>query len=177
MPIPKIKKVPGGAYFLTCSTIGRIDIFTYQEFFEIIIDSLRFCQKEKELRLYGYVIMPNHLHLIGSHQSDLSAIMRDFKHFTANQIIEKLIEFKKCHTLNLLKFVGERKSRQKYQVWQHKNYPEWIETEAFFLEKLNYIHNNPVSRGFVELPEHWVYSSARNYILGDSSILRLEPLE
>jgi hypothetical protein len=49
-------------------------------------------------------------------------------------------------------------------VWEEGNHPQIIETEAVLRQKVEYIHNNPVKRGYVDLPEHWRYSSARNYL-------------
>ena len=170
MPTPKIHNIPNGVYFLTCSIVNKMDIFTYKEFFDIIINSLSFCIEEKGLMLHGYVIMPNHLHLIASNENNLANVIRDFKRFTAVKIIEQLIKFKRHYILNLLKFVVKQKSKQQHQVWIHANYAEGIENPEFFLQKLNYIHNNPVKRGLVTLQEHWIYSSARNYILGDECV-------
>lgn len=65
----------------------------------------------------------------------------------------------------------------KYKVWQEGFHPIAIDSEEFFHQKLNYLHDNPVRKGFVERPEHWMYSSARNYLLGDHSIISVECIE
>jgi hypothetical protein len=65
----------------------------------------------------------------------------------------------------------------KYKVWQEGFHPIGIDTAKFFQEKLEYLHNNPVRKGFVEEPEQWRYSSARNYLLDDHSIITVECLE
>ena len=65
----------------------------------------------------------------------------------------------------------------KYKVWQEGFHPIGIDTAKFFQEKLEYLHNNPVRKGFVEEPEQWRYSSARNYLLDDHSIITVEYLE
>lgn len=62
----------------------------------------------------------------------------------------------------------------KYKVWQTGFHPVYIVTDEFYSEKLDYIHHNPVSSGLVREPEEWVYPSARNYILGDHSIIEVE---
>ncbi|HEY5614884.1 MAG TPA: transposase, partial [Bacteroidota bacterium] len=64
-----------------------------------------------------------------------------------------------------------------YKVWQQGSHPEAITSQKFFVQKLNYIHENPVRKGYVEKPEHWVYSSARNYFLGDDTIIKIDKLE
>jgi len=64
-----------------------------------------------------------------------------------------------------------------FKIWQAGSHPEAITSQEFFIQKLNYIHDNPVRKGFVQEPEHWVYSSARNYILDDHSILKVDIVE
>ena len=63
-----------------------------------------------------------------------------------------------------------------YKVWQDGYHPIVLETEKFFCQKLDYMHKNPVRKGYVEWPEHWLYSSARNYVIGDHSVMRVECL-
>ncbi len=52
---------------------------------------------------------------------------------------------------------------REYQFWQEGSHPEMIQDENMMWQKLEYIHNNPVKRGYVDEPTHWRYSSARNY--------------
>lgn len=67
-------------YFVTFTVVDWIDVFTRQEYVDVIYDSLKFCQKEKGLDLYAYCIMTNHIHLIvGTETGVLSDIVRDFK--------------------------------------------------------------------------------------------------
>lgn len=60
-----------------------------------------------------------------------------------------------------------------YQVWQEGSHPEEITTDEMMQQKVEYIHNNPVRRGYVEEPSHWRYSSARNYE-GKDGLLSVE---
>jgi hypothetical protein len=79
--------------------------------------------------------------------------------------------------LNQLAYYKKRhKTKSDYQVWQEGYHPELITSEPMLKQKMDYIHHNPVKRGLVAAPEHWLYSSARNYLLGDSAIIRLDPL-
>ena len=78
---------PDGIYFVTVTVVEWVDVFTREEYKNIILDSLRFCQTEKGLEVYAWVIMSNHLHLIISSTVDgqkLSDIVRDFKKFTSS---------------------------------------------------------------------------------------------
>ncbi len=62
-------------------------------------------------------------------------------------------------------------------MWQDAYHPQVIYTDDVCRQKLQYMHDNPVRKGFVERPESWFYSSARNYILNDCSVLKIELLE
>ena len=120
---------------------------------QILADSLRYCQEQKQLELNGYVFMLNHLHLIVS-SPDVAGFVRDFKRFTSKQLKENL-ETNEPRVLDL--FVDDN---GKYGFWQETNGPKKIETPAFYAQKLNYIHDNPVRKRYVAQPEHWLWSSA-----------------
>jgi len=80
-------------YFITCTVVQWIDVFTRKEYADIVVDSLRYCQKNKGLNnIYGWVIMSNHIHLIISCNDDfeLSHTLRDFKKFTSSQIVDAI---------------------------------------------------------------------------------------
>jgi REP element-mobilizing transposase RayT len=151
------------AHFLTCTVVGWIPVFTRPETMDIILESWRYLQQHRDFQLFGYVILENHSHLIAS-SPDLSREMKDFKSFTARRIID-LLESQKVSVF--LDQLAWRKARHKiesqYQLWQEGSHPQQIQGEEMMLQKLEYIHNNPVKRGFVDEPEHWRYSSARNY--------------
>ena len=76
-----------GIYFVTSTTVEWIAIFTRKKYFEIIIQSLTFCRKNKGLRIYAFIIMDNHIHMIVSGEN-LSQTMKEFKSFTATEIIK-----------------------------------------------------------------------------------------
>lgn len=76
----------------------------------------------------------------------------------------------------LLRNSFSKKKDYDNQVWQRENYPELIESEKFYIQKVEYIHNNPVKKYYIEKPEHWIYSSARNRIVCDNSIIEIDSL-
>jgi putative transposase len=151
------------AYFLTCTIVGWLPVFTRPEAVQIVFDSWRFLQQNHALALYGYVILENHLHLIAS-APELSTALKSFKMFTARQLLHLLeqrsatVLLRQLHALKL-----RHKSHSQYQVWQEGSHPQQVQNDAMMQQKLEYIHNNPVERGYVEDPVHWRYSSARNY--------------
>lgn len=146
------------------ATVNRWQpLFTRTEAVNIVLDSWRFLQCEAEFQIYGYVILENHLHLIAA-STDLSRDMQRFKSYSAKQIIAYLEQHQAANMLELLAlFKRAHKTESTYQVWEEGNHPQLIESDEVMRQKLDYIHQNPVKRGYVDLPEHWRYSSARNY--------------
>ena len=126
--------------------------------------------------------MSNHLHLIISRngENSLSDILRDFKKYTANQILRNIhqpFESRKNWMLWLFKSAGTKNTNNtKYQFWRQDNHPEELISNRFMDQKLQYIHQNPVEAGWVEEPEHYRYSSARNYA-GLDGLLKIDFLE
>jgi putative transposase len=150
-------------YFLTCTVVHWLPLFSDPKIAEILLDSLRFLQNEKRLEVFAYVIMENHLHLIAI-SDDLSKEVGDFKSYTARRIIDELSERNRSYWLRQLKlFKAKHKKDRDYQVWQEGSHPELICDDEMMLQQIEYIHMNPVRRGYVDAPEDWRYSSARNY--------------
>ena len=163
-------------YFLTCTVINWIPVFTKPEAAKIILDSLSYLQQQKRLVLYGFVIMENHLHLTAS-ADDLSKEIGDFKSFTARKIIdtfhfhaERGNEGAAAIISQLSYYKLPHKKDRDYQLWQEGSHPQLIQGQEMMRQKMEYIHFNPVRRGYVDDPVHWRYSSARNYA-GQKGIL------
>jgi len=157
------------AYFITMTTVGWIDIFTRKNHKLAIIDSLKYCQENKGLEIYGWVLMHSHLHLIcrAAEGFRLSDILRDFKKFTSKKIVKQIEddpESRREWLLPLLhKYCDHLKREQNYKLWQDGNHAKVIYSNNFFYDKLNYIHQNPVHDMIVDKPEEYLFSSARNY--------------
>ena len=153
----------GYPYFTTCTVVGWLPIFTRSEAVDIVYDSWRFLQRERGFKLLAYVILENHLHLIAS-APDLAAAMQSFKSFTARRIVD-LLQHRSALTLldSLQRLKLTHKTESEYQVWQEGSHPEQVHTEEMMRQKIEYIHNNPLERGYVDDPLHWRHSSARNY--------------
>ena len=150
-------------HFLTLTIVDWIPLFTNPEIVSLVLESLRFVQKERRVVLYAYVIMEHHLHLVVS-ASELGKTMREFKSFTARSIVDYLDGRNAIPILEKLKSAKLlHKKESDYQLWQEGNHPEEIYSEKMLLQKIEYIHNNPVRRGYVDMPQEWRYSSARNY--------------
>ncbi len=165
-------------HFLTITIIEWIDIFTKPQYFQIIIDSLKYCQKNKGLLLYEFIIMTNHIHLIARSKEKykLSQIISDFKKHTTREILKELEKDNRKYILNLIKNSFSKKKDYQNQIWRRENYPEPIINEKFLNEKIKYIYNNPVKKEYVTEQEDWLYSSARNRILNDDIVIELDNL-
>ena len=120
--------------------------------------------------------MPNHVHtVLSTENKSLSSILRDYKRFTSNRISDLLRESDNKRLLNYFSTAAKEITRgDEFTIWQRGSRPIGLITKKFFQQKLNYIHLNPVRKGYVLAPEHWKYSSARNYILNDQSILEID---
>jgi putative transposase len=159
-----------------------IDVFTRSIYTDIILESLKYCQKEKGLRIHAWCIMSNHLHLMISTKMNhhLSDVLRDFKKFTSKQIISAIedkenIESRRGWMLWLFKKAGEGNSKNtNYQFWQQENHPIELITNKFIDQKLQYIHENPVKAGLVDEPWEYRYSSARDYMNNQKGLLDVE---
>src|SRR6516225_3803897 len=150
-------------YFMTCTIVGWLAVFTRPEAVNIIFETWRYLQKNKDFKLYGYVVLENHLHLVASAPT-LANAMKSFKMYTARNIID-LLENNRAETL--LRQLRAHKLRHEtdceYQVWEEGSKPKKLINNEMMIQKLVYAHFNPVKRGYVDEPEHWRYSSARNY--------------
>ena len=173
---------PEGVYFITFSVVQWVDVFSRAIYKHILIDSLQYCIKNKGLRLFSYVIMTNHVHLIASANQayNLSDILRDLKKYTSKKIIKEIREnsqeSRRKWLIWIFKSRGEKNSNNKsYQFWRQDNHPIELVDSEMFKQKLEYIHNNPVKEEFVEKPENYKYSSAVNYA-GEKGVIDIELL-
>ena len=128
-----------------------------------------FCQQKKGLEIYAWVLMSNHLHLLVSAADGfhLSNILRDFKRHTSTTIIKRITtepESRRKWMMNQFEFSGRYDPKvESYRFWQAGNEPKDVFSAEFIMQKLQYIHDNPVRAELVDYPEHYRYSSAPNY--------------
>jgi len=149
-------------YFVTFTTINWIDVFTRDEYRNIVVESIRFCQEKKGLEVFAWCIMTNHVHLIirSVGKPGLSGVVRDLKSYTSRHIRKELEahmgESRKEWMLWMMYKAGQWNSNNKdYQFWQQSSHPVELDTREKLFQRLHYIHENPVKAGFVDAPEHW----------------------
>jgi len=150
-------------YFMTCTVVGWLAVFTRPEAVQILLDSWKHLQQHNQFRLLGYVVLENHLHLIAQ-SPDLVKAMQSFKSWTAGRILDLLQEQRAYVLLDQLSRLKlAHKTQSEFQFWQEGSHPKQVRTDETMWQKLEYLHMNPVKRGYVDEAVHWRYSSARNY--------------
>ncbi len=163
-------------YFVTTTVMNFDSIFASgEQYYFILRDSLSYVIAEHHASLLAYVFMPNHLHLVlhlpqGERLSDM---MRDFKKFTSTKIRQQLESDGHTTIVERLRSYAEGKKKQIFKLWMERFDDVVLFTEKMLRTKIEYIHNNPVKKGFVEKAEDWKFSSARNYMYNDHSILKV----
>ena len=167
-------------YFLTLTVVEWVDLFTRPEYRDVVVSSLNFCIREKGLVLNAWVIMSNHIHLVGRVNADLgmSGFLRDFKKHTSKELIKTVLsipESRRNWLLSIFKKEAIRINRAKnYKVWQDSNHAVDLSNNSIdIMNKIDYVHMNPVKAGWVTEPDLFKYSSAIDYG-GQKGMIELE---
>ena len=154
---------PTHPHFITCTVVNWIPLFTRKESVEILFETFRYLQKDEDFKLYAYVILENHIHLVAQ-SNDISKSMARFKNHTAKELLRLLKKENVKTILEQLSFYKKaHKIDREYQVWQDGIQPKLMQNDVMMKSKIDYIHYNPVKRGYVDDAIHWRYSSARDY--------------
>jgi putative transposase len=161
---------PDRAHFITGTIVEWLPVFTSSACCDVLVRSLEHCRKHKALRIYAWVILDNHFHAILT-APDLSAVLRDFKSFTAMELVRQIETERREWLLNQLRYYRASHKPNEYQVWQEGSHPQVIRGDTMMQQKRDYLHANPVKRGWVSTPEHWRYSSAHEWLLGAQPFL------
>jgi REP-associated tyrosine transposase len=167
-------------HFITCSTYRRTRVFDSDRFKLVFVDTLRALRLELQFKLIGYVLMPEHFHLMIWPPPIVtpSRIMQSLKERTARDILDQLEQNQEIAWCRKIlarcmlppTFHGHERRR----IWLPRFHDMNIYTEKKRLEKLDYMHANPVKRGLVKTPGDWPWSSWRFYYLGDDSLLAMD---
>jgi len=174
-----------GLYYMTFTTVGWVDLFSRKECKDIIIHALQYCQQEKGLIISAYVLMESHLHIIArasDSSQGLSTIVRDFKKYTAKKILDFTLKSSSESRREWLELVFRYNAKFntnniKFQVWQQNNQPKLLLHPKFTIQKIDYIHTNPIRAGIVEKAEHYLHSSARNYLNRKDGLIEIDIID
>ncbi len=146
--------------FITIVTQHRLPVFQTDYMREILCRAIDEARRSGGFLLFAYVIMLDHLHLLTSRPSSTSNLLRVLKGVTARRIIDHLNPHGYESSLAKLRH-QERDRKYRYSLWQTEKNVLPIFSERMFLEKLNYIHQNPVRAGLVEHESEYRWSSVR----------------
>jgi len=146
--------------YITVVTKDRLPVFRKDEIKEVLCGAIDEARKSAGFLLFGYVVMIDHLHVLTSRPSTASDVLRVLKGLTARRVIDHLKE--ENHLISLEKLAHQERERNyRYSLWQTEKNVLPIFSEGMFMEKLNYIHLNPVRAGLAERAIDYRWSSAR----------------
>jgi REP element-mobilizing transposase RayT len=161
---------PNGLYFVSFAVVGWLDVFIRNEYKDIVVESLEFCQKNKGMEIHAWCIISSHVHLIfkSIENNNPELLLGDFKRFTSRKVINAIQdnprESRKEFLLDYFKIEAQKTSNTtNFQFWRHDNKPIELWSNEVIQQKIEYIHNNPVNEGIVFRPEDYKYSSAIDY--------------
>jgi putative transposase len=147
-------------HYLTSVANNRLPVFQTARFKELVCEALKEARASANLLLFAYVVMPDHLHALIGSQRKPSEVLRYVNGISGHRVISSLKEGGYESSLAKLQHSsGPRK--HKYSLWDHHPNVKLITTENAFMEKVNYIHQNPVRAGLVERAEDYRWSSIR----------------
>jgi putative transposase len=146
--------------YITVVTKNRLPVFQTDPMKKLLCSAINEARKSAGFLLFAYVIMLDHLHLLASRPSTTSDLLRVIKGITARRIIDYLKDH--CYESSLAKLQHQERDRKhRFSLWQTEKNVLPVFSERVFLEKVNYIHRNPVRAGLVEHPVEYRWSSAR----------------
>ncbi len=188
---------PEAAHFVTGTVVEWLPVFTSDGCCEVLVQSLLHCRQHRALEIHAWVILDNHFHAILSGPA-LAETIHALKRHTAAALLKQIRSENRDWLLNQLAYYkAAHKTASRHQVWQEGVHPQAIAGDEMMLQSraerdrlsegqparvpaeaginMDYIHHNPVQRGWVVAPEHWRYSSAHEWLPGAQPSLKCDP--
>ena len=168
----------GSLFFLTIKSINGLPILASEKYYKTILDSLDYCRKNKGWKIYAYTILINHLHLVLKimEGNSLSGTVKEFKSFTAHEILKLLKEDKRYNVLDELRMAAYKTEDRDYKIWRKSCWPETISSEKFLRQKIKYTDLNAMKHGVVEDIENYPYTSYHNHYCEHEFILKIDDM-
>ena len=160
-------------YYFTSVTNNRLPVFQTDKLKEITCKAIKEARISSRILIFAYVIMPDHFHIITDSKLKPSEVLRYLNGVTARRVIDYLKENNFTSSLDKLKQF-EKKRGYKYSLWQHHSDTFIITSESTFMQKVNYIHLNPIRAELTKQMDDYLYSSVR---IWKRKPLENEPLE
>ena len=171
MAIRKKTFTPGYIYLVTYTILNLNHVFIADKYFDLVYNWFDHMKKDYDNKIHGYVIMPNHLHLflyVSEVSPELSKLIQNGKRFQAYGIIKYLREDKNEELLSIFSKAADKSKDSLHKVFEDRYDSKQMMNSDLFMEKLNYIHNNPCTSKWklAEQPEDYKHSSTSNHIKG-----------
>jgi len=148
------------SYYFTSVTHHRLPIFQTDKFKTLLCEALEEARNSSGMLYFAYVIMPDHFHIVTDGKRSPSDSLRFLNGVSARRIIDHLKENGPEASLRKLR-THEKKDEYKYSLWEHHSDKFLLTSEATLMQKVNYIHSNPVVAGVAERQQDYLHSSAR----------------
>ena len=169
---------PDHLYFVTTKAVDYLHIFERDVIKRIILDTFDSFRLRKRMKLFCFVIMPNHTHFISKFvkEDPLADVMRDFKKQASDRILRQLKAEKNVDALNILAGKVERPEKQNHKVWEDDYNAKDVFSVDFLEQKMTYIHYNPCQEHWKlsATPEDYLWSSARFYATEEPCIIPID---
>ena len=149
----------GQSHFITFSCYHRRPLLSQMQMQDAFLLALEQVRRRFEMRVYGYVVMPEHVHLLLSEPADS-------KLAAAMQLLKTRVSV--CARKENKRTVGE------FPFWQRRYFDHNVRNYEGFVTQLRYIHRNPVKRGLCVAPEDWPWSSFRAWASGQKGVVEVE---
>jgi putative transposase len=161
----------GYSHFITTSCYRRLPLLAKERNRDLFLGVLEQVRRRYRFAIVGYVVMPEHVHLLlgEPERGNPSRVMQAIKQGFARRLLSKL------RAGDSRQMALWREPLEEGHVWQARFYDFVVFSEQKRVEKLRYMHCNPVKRGLVLEPEHWRWSSYRHYAYGEAGPVRVGP--
>ena len=150
-------------YFFTTVTNSRLPIFRTDEFKQILCTAYDEARRSGKFSIHAFCVMPDHSHIVTGGELSPSNTLRYLNGISARRIVDKLKSEPK-YLPSLQKLRVQARGEHKYSVWQHHPNTYIITSERMMMQKVNYVHKNPVEAGLAEAMEDFRFSSARYWL-------------
>jgi putative transposase len=176
-PPRQVFDIEGHAFFLTFSCYRRLSLLGRDRCKRMVLGTLDAVSWRHQVGVVGYCVMPNHMHALVRpvRAGTLSVFMQQWKRLTSAAIQQFLRLGQPDDFSPFGKYV--RDGAGVVHVWQPKYYAFNVFTPAKAIEKLEYMHNNPVRAGLVDDPCAWPWSTAAHFLQGRRVPVRLVPMD
>lgn len=168
-------KEPNLVHYVTAVTFARTPVFMDEECCTLFIEALSDTRAKNPFKLVGYVLMPDHFHLLANPiELNITTVVGKLKGRAASQILKLLRAKDRTRTLKRLQLLRPLASGQTHAVWLQDFSSIDIWSHKFIRQKLDYIHMNPVRAGLCDHPAKWRWSSYHAYLPHETGSVPIE---